>query len=162
MKNGKSKGSKFERDVAKMLTKWISGSEKPYYFWRSANSGGLGSTINPDITGDLIALRPEGFSITDRFSIELKAGYPSFNWFKFLKKKNKSNELLAFWEQAVKDAEKGSKKPILIYKQDRQPIILVCEKELGLNYIKIKHNELILYCYNFEEVLSLIKPDMFK
>ena len=36
-----SKGGDNERNVSKFLTKWLTGKEKPYMFWRQDASGGL-------------------------------------------------------------------------------------------------------------------------
>ena len=49
------KGGDFERQVSKTLTKWLSGREKPYLFWRMPGSGGL-ATIheeNVGLSGDI-------------------------------------------------------------------------------------------------------------
>ena len=75
--SSKSKGSGFERDCAKLLTIWLTGQEKPYAIWRTPNSGGLCSTneLNKDLSGDLVALRPEAVDLLSKFSIECKAGY---------------------------------------------------------------------------------------
>lgn len=71
---GKAKGNAGERLVCKILTKFVSGQEKPYAFWRSANSGGLATVLgmHDDLSGDIIALRDEGKPITNNFSLEIK------------------------------------------------------------------------------------------
>jgi len=171
MSKGKGKGSKFERDIAKYLTKWVSGKEKPYLYWRSPSSGGIGSFNNPDITGDIVALKGEAEFLTDMFSIEIKCGYPAFNFFKFFKKNSKSNELLKFWEQCKDDAIKGSKEPLLIYKQDRQPTIVIIGCDTfnmlsnnveTLNYFMVQTKSEGIYVFNMKEFFANITPNIVK
>lgn len=50
-----AKGGSFEREISKYLTKWLTGTEKPYKYWRQDASGGL-ATIhaeNVHLTGDI-------------------------------------------------------------------------------------------------------------
>jgi len=125
MKGSKSKGSSFEREIAKFLTKWVSGQEKELYYWRSPSSGAV-ATLNvgsKEISGDIIALRPEGAFLTDRFSIELKTGYPKASFHQHLKD-NKNFEIENFWKQCVRDASKADKQGMLIYRKLGYPIIL--------------------------------------
>jgi hypothetical protein len=49
------KGGDFEREISKAFTKWLTGVEKPYKFWRMPGSGGL-ATIheeNTNLSGDI-------------------------------------------------------------------------------------------------------------
>ena len=112
------KGGDWEREVSKTLTKWLTGTEKPYVFWRAPSSGGMAtrSLLNAELSGDIIAIRPEGEWFINEFSIECKVGYPQSNIHKHLKKV-KGDEIKAFWKQCVNDAVKAKKKPMLIYKK---------------------------------------------
>lgn len=114
----KGKGSSWERDIAKMLTKWVTGAEKPYVFWRSPGSGAMAtiSEENKEISGDIYTLRPEGAFFTDTFSVECKTGYPLSSFHKCLKG-TKTDEIRDFWEQSCRDAKNASKIPMLIYKK---------------------------------------------
>lgn len=112
-----SKGGELERVISRYLTKWISGSEKPVIFWRTPSSGAM-LTLHGDenMSGDIIAVRPDGEWLVSYYSIECKNGYPQTSLDKFLKT-NKSDPLKAFWEQCVRDAIDSNKQPMLIYKK---------------------------------------------
>lgn len=103
--NGKKKGSKNERNLAKWWQSW-SGLE----FTRVPASGGLRWSKTDNITGDLICA-DERQSRRFPFSIEAK----SYNDFRFehLILGNKKVKILEFWNQAKEDAERGNKVPIL-------------------------------------------------
>lgn len=119
------KGGDFERDIAKYLTCWLTGKDKPYAYWRMPGSGSL-STIheqNKNLCGDIMALVSEAEFLTNTFSIECKTGYPQTSfWQHFGRVKNFNIEI--FWRQAFEDATKAGKHPMLIYrKKGRKPII---------------------------------------
>lgn len=103
--NGKKKGSKNERNLAKWWQSW-SGIE----FTRVPASGGLRWSKTDNITGDLICA-DERQSRRFPFSIEAK----SYNDFRFehLILGNKKVKILEFWNQSKEDAERSNKVPIL-------------------------------------------------
>lgn len=116
--NSKAKGSGFEREISKFFTEWLTGQSKEYYFWRSPSSGAV-STItqgNGEISGDIIAIKPEGTTLTGKWSVEIKTGYPNSNFHKNLKGV-KNDEIFGFWQQSVGDASRSNKQPMLIYKK---------------------------------------------
>ena len=168
---GKAKGSAFERDVAKILTKWSSGQNKEYWFWRSPSSGAV-STINEgngEISGDIIAIKPEGTFLTSKFSIEVKVGYPTSNFHKHLKKV-KNDEIRSFWYQCVYDASRAEKLPMLIYKKKQYNALIgisvINEKLNGISSITMTwddHEDLpSCHFYDFEEFLTVITPEDIK
>jgi hypothetical protein len=117
------KGGDFEREVSKFLTKWLTGSEKPYKYWRQDASGGL-ATIheeNVHLTGDIKPLARDSEFLTDVFSIECKTGYPKTSiWQHF---KSTKFALEEFWVQCIEDAPEN-KYPMLIYRKlRRKPIV---------------------------------------
>ncbi|MFW6129963.1 MAG: putative PDDEXK endonuclease [Atribacterota bacterium] len=162
------KGSKWERDVAKFLTKWLTGVEKPYCFWRSPGSGSVSTIIkeNEHISGDIISLKPEAKFFTDVFSIELKTGYPDTSFFHYFSCKNFQIE--NFWSQCVKDA--GNKNPLLVYKKDRNtPIVGITKivaNKLKLNKLKhitVKFDKLPdLVLLSFYDFFNKVKPEDIK
>jgi hypothetical protein len=81
------------------------------------------SELNKEISGDIIAIRPEGAFFTDRFSVELKTGYPKASFHQHLKD-NKNFDIEKFWLQCVEAATKAEKKPMLIYRKLGFPIIV--------------------------------------
>jgi len=120
-----AKGGDFEREIAKFLTKWASGKNKPYWYWRLLGSGSVAtlSEENKELSGDLHALNPEACFFTDRFSIECKTGYPDTRFHQHFKG-IKTFKIEEFWEQTVRDADRAMKYPMLIYRRKgMKPIV---------------------------------------
>lgn len=179
MANGKAKGSGFERDICKFLTKWLTGEEKPYIWWRMPASGGLAtiSEQNKELSGDICSMRPEGAFLTDRFSIECKIGYPKSSFHKHLKSL-KNDEIEGFWQQAVNDASLSGKRPLLIYKKTGDPVLIglemsvllqelapICEQIVDLKAIMLKYyNDDLptIVLYNMIDFFECITPDIIK
>jgi hypothetical protein len=120
---GKQKGSAFERKICKHLSLWVSKGKDEDLFWRSAMSGGRatvharkkGGKLQRRHAGDISATSAEGCSLTDRFFIECKS-YKNLDLLAFLFKK--SGKLYGFWEEAIAQADKYGKQPVLIGKQN--------------------------------------------
>lgn len=155
--NSRAKGSSFERQIAKLLNDRLGTSE----FSRTPGSGAFATTHSlPDhlkIYGDLIT--PQNF----RYCIECKKGYNNQNLYSLF---NKSSEFWKFIEQCQKDSDKCDKLPMVIFKQDRQPTLLIIPHhvELGQSqyYIQIENiNTQAKYkVYLFDEILKA-EPDHF-
>lgn len=169
MSNGKAKGSNFEREIAKSLSIWINGAEKPYVFWRSPSSGSLATIAESmDASGDLIALRPEGRFLTDRYSIEMKTGYPDADFHKHFKN-NKNNIIEDFWKQCTRDAIKAKKWAMLIFrKKGYQPIIGVEKASISSTKISITASLTLCFeCdlpeiifYDFKKFVEAVTPEI--
>ncbi len=167
MSNGKAKGSGYERDICKLLTEWLTGKSKPYVWWRSPSSGALATITaqNPNLTGDIISVLPEGNFLTDMFSIEVKVGYPNSSFNKFFSNA-KNNEIELFWNQAYNDSKISNKEPMLIYKKDRkEPLIFINEKLMKkfnmlneLNFFIIKFNTHKVAVFNLKDFFTKVKP----
>ena len=113
MANGKKKGSKNERNLAKWFQNW-SGLE----FTRVPASGGLRWAKTDNITGDLICA-DEKASRRFPLSIEAKA-YKDLR-FEHLVLGNSKIKVIEFWEQAKADGERGKKVPILFMRYNGMP-----------------------------------------
>ena len=156
MANGKGKGSSWERDIARFLSKWMSGQDKELYFWRSPGSGAV-ATINlgnKAISGDLIPLKPEAAKFADVFSIECKNGYPGADPFKCIMS-TKGDDLRDFWVQACRDADRAEKLPMLIFKKKGvrgNPFVGVCDR--GLKRFKV--DDLESLSLNFSKLLPVL------
>lgn len=108
--NSKKKGSRTERDVAKLLKKWSG-----YDFARTPGSGGLRWKKTDNTTGDIVC--------TDAkhrfpFSIEVK-NYKDIN-FSHLLYKEKS-DIKDFWNQCLEDSVRGYKVPLLLMRYNGLP-----------------------------------------
>lgn len=104
--NSKAKGSKNERDICKWWKEWTG-----YDFGRVPSSGGLRWSRTTDTTGDIICTDQKHF-LRFPFSIECK-NYKEIN-FEHILLGNKNAKIAQFWQQAVEDAQRGNKIPILM------------------------------------------------
>lgn len=162
MGKGKNRGSQFEREISKYLTKWISGNINPLMLWRQESSGAL-STIYSDnnhLTGDIKSIHTDSKFLTDVFSIELKTGYISTSFFQHFN--NYTFGIEEFWKQASNDAEKANKHAMLIYrKKHRKPIVGIDEKINKILKKKLYSLNNIMICWGNESSLkSCILYDM--
>jgi len=158
---GKSKGSSFERDISKRLSLWISHNTQEDVFWRSSQSGGRSTTAFKkgkrfaDQAGDICSIHPVGRPLTDKFLLELKH-YKDLNFTGLLT--NKGN-LVKFWEKAKEQAAQYKKMPMLIAKQNSQPI-LVCLSKEGAEALAIKLKCILcvprmnFYIFTLDDVLK--------
>lgn len=168
------KGGDFEREISKALSKWLTGSEKPYKFWRMPGSGGL-ATIHEEcsnLSGDIRALSADAEFFTDCFSIECKTGYPKTDFWQHFKH-IKTFDLKNFWKQCIEDAYKSGKRPLLIYrKKGKQVIVGICMADkVALESIQSDLKSLACISvrfdlaefpevtfYNFTEFFNLVTP----
>jgi len=172
-----NKGSSFEREISKDLSKWLTGQEKPYQYWRTPGSGSLCTIHNEDmgLSGDIRALTPEAKFLTDVFSIELKTGYPTTSFWQHFSD-IKGFKLREFWEQTNRDAKKANKEPMLIYRKKGKKKLVGFRKNLLDNYMfrdcydldnigiisiqfKIDYMLPVLAIMDFNDFFNIMKPD---
>lgn len=127
-RNPSAKGGSFERLVCKMLSLWITYGENPDVFWRSASSGGRstfavgrGGKAKEYHSSDIAPVDPVAYQLLKYFTIECKH-YRSLQ-LDLLAFGGKSKVRL-FWEQAIRDAERVNKRPMLVARQNAKPILL--------------------------------------
>lgn len=132
-KKSKTKGSSFERSIAKSLSLWLSDGERSDLLWRSAMSGGAhtvaakrGSDAS-SMAGDLSSIDKLSHDFIEYFLVELKC-YKNLN-LQGLFYGSKTG-ITQFYQRALKDAKAINKHPLLIVKQDFQSI-LVCSTPKG-------------------------------
>lgn len=137
--NSRTKGNTFENKICKILNEKFNTTD----FMRSPGSGAFATSHKlPEhlqIHGDLIT--PKNF----RFTIECKKGYNKESLSSVF---NPKSNLISFIEQAETDAKKENKDFILVFAQDRQPIIILINSKILYTYevdikisIKIKEEE---------------------
>jgi hypothetical protein len=170
-----SKGGQFERDIAKTLTEWVTGKKSPYVFWRTPSSGQLMTVSQAvDVSGDLMAIRPEGTFLTNKFSFECKNGYPKANFHKHLKGL-KNDEIYEFWNECIRDARGAGKRGVLIWRKKNHPIVIGFEvdtakffreeklelpaKSLILNYGGVLPS---IEFFDFKDFFDFIPSQLFK
>lgn len=130
-KNSRRKGCTFERELCRILTERFS-----LPFARCPQSGAWGTVANVDararevLTADIIC--PEGF----KWSIEAKAGYDVDLWSLFGSPNDKGvfrgrkgdiDTLESFWTQARWQAERTSKRPVVVYRKDGRPAACIVD-----------------------------------
>jgi hypothetical protein len=120
-KDSKNKGTSFERAICRKLSLWWSNGEDDSIFWRSPGSGSWARGKRPDTPGrgDVIAVKPEGKSLTDYAVIEIKRGYRTPDSISDNARDN--GTLVKFLEnlEHLCFDEAHKRYPILIYKKDR-------------------------------------------
>ena len=163
---GKAKGGQFERDMARKLSLWLTDGKKDDCLWRSAGSGSMSTNSIKRGTGakqyqasDLSPNAPEAYLLLDRFTIECKY-YANLQLDGLLF--NPKCQLLTFWKQSNRDAASVSKRPFLIAKQNRRPIMVGIEIEVLAKIgkvptmISVVHANLALVL--LDDFLQHIKP----
>lgn len=124
--NSRSKGSRFERSIAKWLTDWTG-----YEFGRVPGSGSLRWKKTDNITGDITCTDPK-HARRFPFTVECKS-YQEIK-FEHILLGLKTCKIASFWEQALGDAKRANKVPILIMKYNSMPkgeSFFVVTKQVG-------------------------------
>ena len=158
MTSGKAKGSLFERNICKQLSRWVTRGKKEDVFWRSAMSGGRATRAasqGKDLSrqaGDICAVAPEGHDLTNVYYIECKhyrdLAIDSF----FIKQ---SGILTKFWLKTVKEARKYKKSPMLIAKQNNMPTLVILAGDsdnISDHYAWIVHPKFRCMVMHFDEM----------
>lgn len=167
----KQKGSSFERKICKTLSLWVTNFKNEDVFWRSAMSGGRATmgmrrgTALRRQSGDISSVAPEGHIITDKFFIELKH-YKNLSVDSFFL--TGKGALAGFWAEAVREAKKYGKHPLLIARQNNKPLLLMIgsgmepalfqPKELPLLSITLQGSQHDCTVYLFDQVIEQTKP----
>ena len=107
--NSRKKGANAERKVAALMQKW-SGRE----FSRTPASGGLRWKTS-NVIGDIVCTEERHFF---PFSIEVKVRKEiNFEHLLYIDK----SDILKFWNQALRDAKRGNKLPLLFMRYNGMP-----------------------------------------
>lgn len=173
------KGSKFEREIAKVLSRWWTQNwEEPRQdiFWRTSGSGARATTRakknlqTTNSSGDLMALDPIGLPFLKVFCTELKNGYSRFTIADLLDKPEKGaqQQYEKWFTTAERDRQRaGSLYWLLIVKRDhRQPLVFLPAKCEGL--LKTYLAEFYLpglpgiLCLSLESFLKDVSPGSVK
>tara|TARA_R100001143_G_C3356875_1_gene132981 strand:- start:2750 stop:3286 length:537 start_codon:yes stop_codon:yes gene_type:complete len=168
------KGVDFERQVCKRLSLWITKGTADDAFWRSAMSGGR-ATQSPDpervkaVSGDICAVRQEGFALCRDFFIECKF-YKDMQFVSLLGYKREFS-LIELWKVCLVESEKYEQVPLMIAKQNRIAPVLLTNR-LGAETLKPKCSPRCIsyvssyqgiegceaYIYDMEEFLEKTRP----
>lgn len=161
MANGKQKGSEFERQVSKDLSKWILNNEsKQIIIWRSKNSGGWHTKRSKDgITddsgkdiGDIRPMEPEAEELFNFFSIECKF-YKEVNLFNFIYG-NLKDGLIKDYNKILNQAKEKNKDILFILKINRKGTYIISSRILPLKKLVYFYN-LPGYMYNYNDLFKM-------
>lgn len=123
-----SKGSAYEREVCKLLSRWWTDGERDDIFWRSSNSGGRATVRKRQgkgthgSYGDVAATDPIGEPLLKLFTIELKRGYSDCSVLDLVDALPGTKlQIAAFIEQAATAAENaGTPYWLLVHRRNRR------------------------------------------
>jgi len=127
VKNPKNKGSQFERDIARRLSKWwMNDNSQDDVFWRTDSSGGRFTqrakqgkdTVNA--AGDISSRCVEGDIFVKNFTVEIKRGYNKLDFLILLDKpSNKNHTFIGWWVKLILECTARNTFPVVIFKRDR-------------------------------------------
>tara|TARA_Y100000310_G_scaffold119773_1_gene118493 strand:- start:2183 stop:2695 length:513 start_codon:yes stop_codon:yes gene_type:complete len=137
--NSRRKGNTFATKICKMFNERFNTKE----FCKTPGSGAF-ATIHSlpkhlQIYGDIITI--EKF----KYTIECKKGYNKESINSIF---NYSSEFWKFITQIERDAEESGRQPLLIFQQDRQPILAVCREDSFPHvepYVKFEKYKMFLF-----------------
>lgn len=126
---GSNKGSAFERDICKALSRWWTEDARDDVFWRTAGSGGRATNRaktgrqTAGAYGDITYVDAIGEPLMRLCCFELKRGYGSWGALDLIDKisvgRSKPPVIAQFWAQAKKSAEDaGADYPVVIFRRD--------------------------------------------
>lgn len=130
MKNGKEKGSEFEREVGRRLSRWITKGKRKDLFSRTAASGAVFTFKSYGEAGDLSAIDPLGFPLLDRFVVEAKH-WKSLNLGAFLLK---YGDLYKEFIKLIATAKKKKKFWMYVVKQNNLPVYVMLPSTAFLTF----------------------------
>lgn len=136
---GKAKGASFERSVCKALSLWVSHNKHEDVFWRSAMSGGRSTVAYAkgkrlaEQAGDITCIHPIGQAFANRFLMECKT-YRDLQYYGLLSSKG---NLVKFWREACRQAQRYGKLPLMVAKQNQQPAT-VCLSRDGAKLLRVR------------------------
>lgn len=139
-----SKGSSFERETCRLLSRWFTRGERDDIFWRTAGSGARATCrmksglMTADSAGDICAMHEIGKPLTRVCLFELKKGYSSpksarkISLLAFLDNLPKErNPLLLEWADKIEKESKAHNRRFwfIIFKRDRKQAVICMNKE---------------------------------
>lgn len=170
---GKSKGSAYEREIAKRFSRWWSNEERDDVFWRTDNSGGRATTRAKSGVktfgqcGDLQASDPIGQPLMDLCVIEIKRGYKEASIGDMLDAPDSAKQKMFgnFIEQVITDFSKSqSLSWMLITKRDRREELVTMPLVFRLNLVRnsgedelpIPYSTNILHIKSLKQIYHLV------
>lgn len=136
---GPTKGSKFERDIARRLSRWISNGKREDLLWRTSQSGGRATYAKmrgKDVrqVGDLCAVDKDraAHKFVGEYFTECKH-VRDLDLASFLVKDK--GKLAAFWRKVSKQAREHDRRPFLVAQQNFMPTLLVTDRHVAVDML---------------------------
>ena len=136
-----AKGSSYEREVCKLLSKWWTDGHTDAVFWRTSNSGGRatvrGSKGTTNQHGDICATDPVGLPLLRVFALEIKRGYPRSTIHDLIDSDGTPKGSYASWISQAKASQKlaGSKSWMILHKRDRREPTVTLPDPIFMNLL---------------------------
>jgi len=142
---GRGKGSGFERDISRFLSKWWSNGERDDLFWRNRTKVTSKTPNAKHQLGDICATSSLGIPFIEVFNIECKRGYNKINPFDLII--FRKSKFITFCDQVINDSKLSNRIPLLILKQDRKEALVIIDRMdlLSLEYYIGKHEKIDYY-----------------
>lgn len=146
-----AKGFGFERDVAKMLSLWVSDGDDAYVFNRRQGSGGSGRDRSgkSGASGDLFAEKVPGYPLMDSISFELKF-YAELHFDLWSLLAGAPSKFDGFIAQTEASAKPYGRDMALIFKCNRKPPFVLTSSSILMpaskcHTVKIKNKRYSLF-----------------
>lgn len=143
----KQKGSAFERECCRLLSRWLTNGLQDDVLWRSAVSGGRatvaaarGKKLSNQV-GDISPISPVAATFNDLFMSECKH-YQNLNVHGLIEG---TGHLADFWYEACNRAIEFDKEPLLIAKQNHRKTI-ICSTPKGMILLNMPKQFIALVC----------------
>jgi hypothetical protein len=172
--NSKRIGSSYERECAKKLSKWLTGSDEELVCWRASHSGSIATTrikkgLNgSNVSGDFQCLDLKYKDFFDKFFIDSKS-LTKINLMMINEKNIKSNKLFQEWKKVGDDSYKNKKIPMMLVKvrDDRSiPDFIILPRCFEFSPMgrmnKIKYRFIISDGLGFLDCNLFLQDDFFK
>lgn len=118
---GKEKGSEFERETGRILSKWITKGERDDLFCRTVLSGGQYTVSGKGNPGDLMAQDPLVHKLCSNYMIECKH-WANLDMFSFIRQQGELHKALV---KLCFQAGSGGKSWLYVVKQNWYPTLVM-------------------------------------
>lgn len=173
-----NKGSPFEREICRVLSKWWTKGASDSVFWRVRGSGGRAKvrgrkglqTVNQD--GDVMAVDPVGMPFVRAFTVEIKRGYNKNTVMDLVDAGASAPQELEKWlGQVIESAEQaGTLSYLLIVRRDRRRAVVYFPARTPLShcfsdyygpYLRLKSQVRLSRTRNLNVDLICVPLDLF-
>lgn len=126
---GKSKGNRFENLVGRLLSGWLTNGDDKTQLIPTRLSGGWMKSTAYRQAGDLAPNGPAGETFRRLFVVECKHHKKDLLW--RLYTSESIDSIQGWWAQLEEEAERVGCNPMLVFRQNTRPIMVVLPTELA-------------------------------